>query len=204
MLNRFPIDSGRALEFVFAKRKDNQIFRKSLNSVGSASNPNVSDAMELGILAFRRWREALSKGRVAESIEDVKDRIRDNPKAEVIVLILARAPWLRGGKLAGLCHFRRTWCNHLCIDFLTRHPSLIGKNDCRGIGTALLYFVSSVAVEINAAAIWWEATQNSAEAYQKMFEKPAVKDLVFVRKRRYNAFKMRVDEGLEKKGLHCT
>src|SRR5712692_5307085 len=163
MLETFPIETGRSLEFAFAKRREDRAFRKWIRSAAAASNPKLQDAKELGTLAFRRWREAITKQRVADCVEDIKDFIDDSSEAEVSVLILVRAPWLRGRNLVGLCLFRRTWCNNIYIDFLTKHPSLVGKrkNPIRGVGTALLYFITCVAAEIEADTVWGEATQNS-------------------------------------------
>jgi hypothetical protein len=198
MLDKFPMDAGRSLEFVFAKRRDDRAFRKWLKSAPPASNPKVLDAMELGTLAFRRWREAVTKKRVADCVDDIKDYIEDNPHAEITVLILVRAPWLKGRNLVGLCHFRRTWCNNIYIDFLTKHPSLIGrhKEAVRGVGTALLYFIACVAADIKAGTVWGEATQNSAKFYRKVFEKPEIKDLIFLDEKDYTAFRNRVSSDL--------
>ena len=65
MLENFPIDKVRSLEFAFAKRRDGRAFGKWVKCAPAASNPKVLDAMELGTLAFRRWKEALTKQRVA-------------------------------------------------------------------------------------------------------------------------------------------
>lgn len=200
MLESFPIEKGRSLEFAFAKRRDERAFSKWLKSAPSASNPKVLDAMELGKLAFSRWKEALGKRRVADCVEDIKDYIDDSSEAEVSVLILVRARWLRGRNLVGLCLFRRTWCNNIYIDFLTKHPSLVVKRrkPLRGVGTALLYFITYVAAEIEAGAVWGEATQNSAKFYRKVFAKPEIKDLIFLTEEDYTAFKDFISIRLQK------
>jgi len=197
MIDKFPIDTQREFVFAFATLKDDQAFRIWLRSAHLGSNPRVMDAAELATLAFRRWREALVKKRVANDSADLIDRIRDNPHVEVTVLVLIRAPWLRTNKLVGMCHLRRTWCNNVYIDFLTVHPrALAGRNRPEGIGTALLYFVTCIAKEINAASIWGEATQNSATFYQKVFSKPGIKDLIFLKKKDYTSFSDRITSDL--------
>lgn len=197
MLDKFPIDAHREFAFAPAKLKDDHAFGIWLRSARRGSNPRVMDAAELATLAFRRWREVLVK-RVANDSADLIDRIKDNPHVEVTVLILIRAPWLRTNKLVGMCHLRRTWCNNVYIDFLTVHPrTLAGHNrPVKGIGTALLYFVTCIAKEIDAASIWGEATQNSAEFYQKVFSKPGIKDLIFLNKKDYTSFRDRITSDL--------
>ena len=198
----FQIDGGKKLEFVFAKRNDHRLFNRWVKSANPGSNPNVLNAMELATLAFRRWKEAHKEGQVAHSVQDIKDYIRNNPHEEITILILVRARWLKDRTLAGLCHFRRTWCNNIFIDFLTRHPSLVRKpttSKIRGVGTALLYFVTSVAAEIEAGAVWGEATQNSAEFYKGAFEKPNIKDLFFLKKKDYTAYVKRIRLDLQAK-----
>jgi hypothetical protein len=199
MLYEFPLDAEKTLKFAHAKRKDARAFRRSLKSFRGASNPKVLDAMELATLAFRRWREARSKKRVADCVEDVRDHIRNNPHAEITVLVLARAPWLKRNHVAGLCHFRRTWCNNIYIDFLTVHPSLVANRQrpIRGVGTALLYFVACVAAEIKAGALWGEATQNSAEFYRRIFAGADVSDLIYLREPDYNGFRTRIAASLD-------
>jgi hypothetical protein len=195
MLERFRIDANKEFKFEFAKQRDDQLYRRWLKSAKLGSNPNVIDSAELATLAFRRWREALAKKRVANCIQDVVDFIRDNPHSEVSVLVLIKAPWLRNKKPVGLCHVRRTWCNNIYIDFLTVHPAVLAipRRKVPGVGTALLYFVSCLAKEINAETIWGEATQNSVEFYRKLFNKPSTKDLIFLERRDYAEFIDRVE-----------
>lgn len=194
MLETFLIDVNRELRFGFAKRRDDQAYRKWLKSANLGSNPNMMDAAELATLAFRRWREAVAKKRAATCRKDITDIITDNPHAEVTVLVVVKAPWLRN-KPVGFCHLRRTWCNNIYIDFLTVHPAHLGK--LSGVGTALLYFVSCLAAEIGAEVIWGETTQNSVEFYRRVFNKPGTKDLILLEKSDYTSFmdRIQVDSG---------
>ncbi len=192
MLEKFPIDPGKSLQFSFAKQnRDDRAFRTWRRSARLTSKPKFLDALELTTIAFRRWKDADVKGRVANDLGEIKDLIQDNPHAEVAVLILVRAHWLRRRPVVGLCHFRRTWCNNIFIDYLTRHPSLFQRHrekPVQGVGTSLLYFVASVAREIGAKRIWGEATQNSAQFYKHVFEKTEITDLIFLSKKDYNGF----------------
>src|SRR5579872_4858778 len=116
MVTTFKLPTGNQLQFSLATKRDDVTFRRWARSVRHGSNPRVIDALELATLCFRRWREEKVKGRVANTVEEVQDFIEDNPRAEVAVLVLAKADWLPGGSLGGLCHFRRTWCNNIYID----------------------------------------------------------------------------------------
>ncbi len=192
MVSTFALRSGQTLQFAFAARRDDLAFRRWAKSAPRSSKPRVIDALELATLCFRRWREEKVKGRVANSFDEIQELIDDNPHAEVAVLVLAKAPWLGGGTLAGLCHFRRTWCNNIYIDFLTGHPRLVDQKGL-GIGTALLYFVTSVAADINAEVIWGEATTNSHKFYRRVFEVPDIKDLILLPKAQYTAFWKKIE-----------
>jgi len=194
MVTTFALPSGKTLQFSFATRRDDLAFRRWAKSARSGSNPRVVDALELATLCFRRWREETTKDRVADSFEDIEDLIQDNPYAEVAVLVLAKAPWLRDGSLVGLCHCRRTWSNNIYIDFLTVHPRLVRNKSVQGVGTALLYFVTCLAADMDAAVIWGEATQNSHQFYRKVFGLADIKDLIFLGKTEYTAFKNRIQE----------
>ncbi len=198
MTENFSVAPGKTLKYVFATRRDGKGLQSWKGAVRGKANPILLDAVELATLAFRRWREAKAKGRVANSIQEIKDFIQDNPHAEVSALVLAKAPWLRKRTLLGLCYFHRTWSNNLYIDLLTSHP-LIARNlnsPVRGVGTALLYFVSCAAAEIGAKAIWGEATQNSAQFYRKVFGRSDIKDLFYLTDAEFAAFKKRIEEKL--------
>ncbi|MCI0355933.1 MAG: GNAT family N-acetyltransferase [Acidobacteria bacterium] len=194
----FSIGGEKPLQYAYATKRDERAFRSWVKSAETSSNPNVLDALELTTQAFRRWREEKAKGNLAESIEDIKDFIQDNPHAEVGQLVLARATWLKNGTLVGLCHFHRTWSNNIFIDFLAMHPRLVRKRTmpARGVGSALLYYVACVAAEIDAGAIWGETTQNSAPFYRRAFNRQDLKDMIYLNREEYMAFKTRIEERL--------
>jgi hypothetical protein len=188
----FRLRGGTLLKFVFANPRNVRALKSWAKSIHpDEANPLKLDAVEFSTLASRRWREEKAKRRVANSIQELKDLIQDSQQAEIAVLILARAPGIRGSAFVGLCHFRRTWCNNLCVDFLTAHP-LVARNPksrLHGVGTALLYFVMCVAIEIKASAIWFETTQNSAPYYRSVFKRPKIRDLVLLTRKQYTAFR---------------
>lgn len=198
MTEDYTLAPGKTLRFSFATPKDCRVVSSWKKSARKKPNPVVVDAIELAVLGVRRWREAMAKRRVANSVQDIRDFIQDNPHAEVAALLVAKAPWLQKKTLVGLCHFRRTWSNNIYIDFLTVHPLIVRnpKSPLRGVGTALLFFLSCIAAEIGAKVIWGEATQNSAGFYRKIFGREDIKDLIYVTEAEYKAFKNRVEENL--------
>ena len=138
------------------------------------------------------------KRRVADRLQDIKDLIQDNPYAEVAVLILVKVPWLRRNNLAGVLFFRRTWCNNIFLEYLVVHP-LYARNPegpVRGVGTAMLYFLSNIATEIDAGTIWGEATQNSAPFYRKMFGRKGIDDRIHLSRKTYKAFQVEMEAKL--------
>jgi Acetyltransferase (GNAT) family len=193
MVESFPIEKERELQFFPATERDKQAFAEWAGSFRRPGNPKVLDALELWTLAFRRWREAQVKRRVAESIGEVLDFIQDNPHAEVVHVVVVRAPWLQDDTLVGICHLRRTWCNNIFIDYVTVHPRLIMIRSVRGIGTALLYYATSFAEAVGASVIWGEATQNSVGFYKKVFGKPDMQDLIYIDKSDYLEFKSSIE-----------
>lgn len=193
----FPVAQDRVAKYAFARDGDGRGLQRWTRYIRPGdANPNKRDAAELTKLALRRWREGRAKRFVANTIEDVKDLIRDNPNVEVAALVLAKTPWFRRATTVGTCHFRRTWCNNVCVDFLTVHPLIVGNraSPIRGVGTGLLYYVTCVANEIDANNVWLEATQNSAPFYKKVFgRRSKVGDLLVLTKAEYNAFRVQTE-----------
>jgi hypothetical protein len=183
---------------VGAKAHESKAIRSALESwqklVRSDPNPIARDAAELARLAYGKWAYYRSALEIGATLIDVLAKIRDNPNAEVAVLLLAKAPQLKDRRvrmrIAGVCLFRRTWCNNVFIDFLARHP----LDPVKGAGTRLLYYVARIASVIQADAIWGETTQNSVGYYAKAFGEPEIKDLLYVRRDKYEAFWKRTDE----------
>ena len=60
-------------------------------------------------------------------------------------------------------------------------------------------YVAEFAEAIRAESLWLEATQNSAEAYQQIFELENVRDLVVLNAAQYTSFRnsMRQRQGSE-------
>jgi hypothetical protein len=192
----FPVKSGAFVEIYVAQRRDSKKIAAQIlfwqAAARNEGNPKKLDSAELGVLAVRRWQEGIAKRRVCESIADVRDRIQDNPHVECSLLLLARAAKSDGGIL-GLAHLRRTWCNHILLDYLAVHPNFVGyaENPYAGLGTGLLYFVVDIARGIEAPVIWGETTQNSVQYYSKLFGLK-MKDLLYVKQTVYRGFQERI------------
>lgn len=153
-------------------------------------HPAERDAVEFAESAYMRWKAYKNRDNYAYSIQDIKDFIKDNPNAEVANFVLLKWDLEVPSSVLGLCHFRRTWCNNLIIDYLVVHPT-IAKPDritIKGVGTSLLYYIAKVSTEIDVKYIWGEATQNSYTFYNKLFEINSIRDLILVKKRKYITF----------------
>jgi len=146
-------------------------------------DPAARDAAEFADLAYRQWAYYGRGLAVARTLRELKSIIRNNPKAEVAVLLLAKVPVgrLRLG-IGGICLFRRTWYNNIYIDFLVKHPlSRFG-----GTGTALLRFLTLVATSLKCDAIWGETTQNSVDFYERAIG-TKMTDMLYLDRETYEA-----------------
>ena len=140
------------------------------------------DAVEYAGLTCKRWSFYLQEGRAitdASQFHDPAIMAED----ELAFLVVARAAWARPSVL-GLCLFRRSWCNHLVVDFLAVHPRFQhgGSRPVKGVGAAMLLAVTEIAGQLGVPKIWGEATRGSAAKYENFFDLPRVRDLFIVRR----------------------
>jgi hypothetical protein len=160
-------------------------------ALGSDKNPVRADACLFAQLAVKRFQ---THGRIenyATSIQEISDFTRDNPQVEVANLVLLECDSTQLSRIIGVCHFRRTWCNNVVIDYLSVHPWIARPKDetgPRGVGTALLYFVAQVARFVDATLLWGEATQHSCRFYDKAFRLNETKDLIHAERSQVDAF----------------
>jgi len=189
----YQLDTGQVVfTGVGAKLQHSKAIRGALGSwqklVKGNPSPVAHDAAELAQLAYSKWAYYRRELEIGATLEEVMAKIRNNPNAEVAVLLLAKAPALRNRsirmRIAGVCLFRRTWCNNIFIDFLAGHP----LTPVKGVGSAILWYVARLASVINAEAIWGETTQNSVGYYAKLFGKQDMRDLLYVRRDEYELF----------------
>jgi len=151
-------------------------------SLGDDTNPIRIDAVNFATLACKRFSAHSPFENYVHDIAEIADFLRDNPYSEVANLVAVAADWFPTSRILGLAHFRRTWSNNLILDYLAVHPLIARPNKdspliVRGVGTALLFFLCSLARRYECGCIWGEATQNSCDFYQKVFNLDSVKDL---------------------------
>lgn len=149
----------------------------------------MADAIEYARLTCKRWQFYCEEGRVVTRTSQLQPRaIRD--AEELAFLVLARIIAARRGAI-GLCLCRRTWCNHLVVDFLAAHPDChaSGKIPAKGVGSALMFAASEIAEFFGSAALWGEATRGSAPAYRRMFSRPSITDLFYTTQEQYRRFR---------------
>ena len=153
-------------------------------------NLMAQDAAEFAALASKRWHYYRRQAGIVSSVEELRQRIAEDPKTEVAMMAVVRANWFQEPGVLGICHFRRTWCNNLFVDFLTTHPEIASRSGTRvsGVGTWLLAIVAGVADEIEAPAIWGETTKRSAAFYKRTLDLQHETDEFRLPRRRYRAF----------------
>ncbi|MCS6295968.1 MAG: GNAT family N-acetyltransferase [Nitrospira sp.] len=120
----------------------------------------------------------------ASSLEDIQNFLTDDPQGEVACFVVLKCDWFSASEIIGISHFRRSWSNSIILDYLTIHPLILSppNEDVRkvkGIGSALLYFLSSVAKRFECDAIWGEATSSSCSFYKRVLKLDSVKDLIY-------------------------
>ncbi|MBX7210785.1 MAG: GNAT family N-acetyltransferase [Verrucomicrobiaceae bacterium] len=171
----------RAVQIEFGRPSDADKLRSWRATKDSVSYA-MADALEFGKLAGKRWRYYLKRNEAALSFDELKAGIDKVPQAEIGFLVIAKATWSPGPKMLGVAWCRRTWCNHIVLDFLAAHPSTLGPaRGYAGIGTALLYYVAEIAGQIGAPLVWGEATALSAPFYRRVLNSNDILDHFFVR-----------------------
>lgn len=164
----------------FGNARDEAAMRSWRVGRGHSRPDLAADAIEFAKLAGKRWRYYLKRHEAAASLEELASRIEKQPKTEVGFMLVARLPLGRKSSLVGIAWCRRTWCNHIVLDFLAAHPM---ANDpaggYKGVGAALILSLAAVAREIACPLVWGEATESSSVFYQKLLGGKTVKDYFF-------------------------
>ena len=169
----------QVLEIAFGRPADADRLRGWRVAKNHPLSHAMQDALEFGRLAGKRWRYYLKRNEAALTLDALAAGIAREPQAEIGFLLVARATWQPAPKMIGIAWCRRTWCNHIVLDFLAAHPATFGK-DYAGIGTALLYSIARVAGRINAPLVWGEATALSAAFYRRVLTKEDILDHFFI------------------------
>ena len=116
-----PSDSPSVVTFAHAKPRDFRSIRSWQRAAREISNPRARDAADFARAAFVKWNQCRRERRVASTLREAQDMMRNNPHEEVQMLVLAKSN-IVGAAMAGFCLFRRIWCNNIAVDLLAGHP----------------------------------------------------------------------------------
>lgn len=128
----------------------------------------IFDAVEFARLASNRWRYYHRQGLAVRSLDELRQAIYRHPRAEVAIVLMARPAWHSPIQTLGIAYLRRTWCNHLFLEFFATHPQVIVRRgeQIAGVGDAMLHQILAMAEDLSVPCIWGEATEYSYEWYQ--------------------------------------
>lgn len=145
------------------------------------SRPDLArDSIELARLAGKRWRYYLRRNEAATSMDELLQKVAAQKNCEVGFILIAKSLGAKAGTTLGVAWCRRTWCNHLVLDFLTVHPAL---NDpaggYKGMGFGMFIGIAVVAEKLGCHLVWGEATETSCTFYQKLLGGTPVLDHFF-------------------------
>jgi hypothetical protein len=170
----------------FATLHDMSFVLRWRETLGANPKPTQRDAVDFAELARERFIADSKLGQpYIETLGKMQEHIARDPKCEVAGFMLLKCDWFYASQVIGICHFRRTWCNNIVLDYLATHPLTLGETEdtrhkVKGIGTVLLCCLSRIAIENSCELIWGEATDRSCGYYEKLFELEVVKDLIVV------------------------
>ena len=148
----------------------------------TASGP-IEDALEFARLAAKRWRYYRRASSTVASLNELRECIRHNPNSETAMTFVVEATWTSQSSILGFAYFRRNWCHHLIVDFLSAHPRVINERPerIRGIGSGILHQLVELAGIMNIPCIWGEATVHSAPFYKRTLKAEEVLDHFFIK-----------------------
>jgi hypothetical protein len=178
----------RKVALKFAAHGDLGFVDRWRETLGDNPNSKQRETVEFAHLAKQRYYADSGVGQpYISDAADMRAHIENDPECEVAGFVLLKSDWFPAPDVIGLCHFRRTWCNNIVIDYLSSHPLLHGRGEdprykVSGIGGVLMCFVSRLAVECSSDRIWGEATPNSHGFYEYIFKLDSVKDLFVIPK----------------------
>jgi hypothetical protein len=176
---------------VFAATNDLDFVDGWREKLGDDTNPYRKDAVDFADLAIQRFKADSQIGQpYVRSISDISDHVSHDPQCEVAGFVLLKCDWFPDSRVLGICHFRRTFCNNIVLDYLAGHPFTVRPPEnykylVRGVGTALMCFLSRVAVTLSCTCIWGEATHLSRRFYRKIFKLDSIDDLILVPKPKF-------------------
>jgi hypothetical protein len=126
----------------------------------------AADAREYALLAAKRWKHYRDTNAAAFSLSELQEMIAGDPEGEFCCYLKVTAEWFPAS--LGGAMVRRTWCNHLMVDFLFVHPSISGKAvNVKSVGISLLEAICMIAQTLGCQLVWGEATRDSASFYAR-------------------------------------
>lgn len=182
----------RQATIVFAELRDLGFIDGWREKLGADNDTKRRDALDLAQLAIDSF---VAHSRVEQlyvrSVDEIAAHIKDDAKSEIAGFVLLKCDWFPDSEVIGICHFRRSWCHSIILDYLAVHPFIANypegyQSDVRGVGSALLWFISDIARRYGCRRVWGEATHSSSTYYTKMFvlDSP-VEDLILVPRLNY-------------------
>ena len=176
----------RRATVVFAGLPDLTFINEWRDKLGEDADTKRIDALEMAQLAIDSF---LAHSKVQQiyvnSVEEIATQIKADEHVELAGFMLLKCDWFPDSGVLGICHFRRSWCNSIILDYLAVHPFIAKPPEkythiVSGAGSALLWFVSVVARRYMCGRIWGEATHGSRSYYKRMFYLESVEDLILV------------------------
>jgi hypothetical protein len=156
----------------------------------------AADAREYALLAAKRWKHYRDTKTAAFSLDQLQQLIAASDEGEFCFYLKVTADWFPAS--LGGAMVRRTWCNHLMIDFLFVHPSISGKAvNVRNIGTRMLESICLIARALGCRLVWGEATQDSATFYARQLGQQPVRDRFDIEEATIHAFSHRLEDARE-------
>jgi hypothetical protein len=115
-------------------------------------------------------------------LETLRNTVQQDNECEVAFILIAYAPWHEPSSILGFCFCRRTWCNHLLLDFAAAHPDAItpAGGFINGVGSAMLYSLVALADQLGIKKVWGEATRNSVGFYRYVLKQDDILDSFFI------------------------
>jgi len=142
----------------------------------------IYDAVEFARLACNRWRYYHRQQLTVTNRFELETAIGESANAELAMILIARPAWRSPISTLGIAYLRRTWCNHLFLEFFATHPQVIVQRgeQIKAVGDALLHQILALAESLAAPCIWGEATEQSHQWYQDHLAIEEVRDHFFI------------------------
>jgi len=147
------------------------------------------DILEYAALLEGMYRTYEMNDRFAGSANRLERIIRENPREDVLfVLVMKLPPPAFGdatgpfisGEVLGFAAMRHTWKNTLKLEFLAASPLHMGTDmELQGVGSALLTASVELSKIMSAPMFWAESTDTSLGFYLKQKFK-TLEDIVYL------------------------